>query len=275
MSAILIRPQVSSGKWMPGIATWRLLLLATLMLPTAVGAETVTVAVASNFADTAAELANRFEATTEHRVRLVRGSSGKLFAQIVNGAPFDIFLSADAERPRELEQRGVAEPESRFTYAIGQLVIWSRDARLDGQDCWQALHEGSGLRIAIANPLLAPYGAAARQALQYEELWERIESRLVIGENVAQTLQFAVSGGAHIALVARSQLRSDVLPPATCIAETVAGSHAPIAQQAVVLARAREKPVVLEFAEFLRSRDARTLIKGHGYLLMSKHPEHP
>lgn len=232
-----------------------------------VSAETLTVAVASNFATTAGELAAAFETETGYDVVLVRGSSGKLYAQIVNGAPFDVFLSADAERARKLEDSGLALPGSRFTYAIGQLVAWSRDPALAGADCLQALGNDAPGRIAIANPGLAPYGLAAKQYLQHAGLWERLEGRLVIGESIAQTLQFAAAGGARIGLVAVAQLDVDGLPAASCMTPVPAGTHAPIEQQAVVLTRAQNGDAALAFASFLNSAAARQAIAKAGYLL--------
>ena len=241
------------------------LLAAALAIAGGARADTVTVAVASNFARTAEAIAAAFQAHTAHEVRFVRGSSGKLYAQIVNGAPIDVFLSADAERPQALESRGIVEPDSRFTYAIGALVLWSRDDAFAGQDCWQALRATDG-KIAIANPRLAPYGVAAVQALERESLWDAVDDRLVYGENIAQTLQFAATGGAVAGLVARSQLYGTTLPAASCSAEVDASLHEPIAQQAVTMKRA-DGGAAAACAAFLTGSEARDIIAGHGYRL--------
>lgn len=241
--------------------------LSTLLLSAGAHADNVSVAVASNFAPAAERLVTEFEMQTGHDVRLLRGSSGKLYAQIVNGAPFDVFLSADRARPEQLERRGFTEPGSAFLYASGTLVIWSRDSRFAGKDCWTAIDEYPETRIAIANPLLAPYGAAAKQVLQQEGRWDRLESRLVTGENVAQTLQFAVSGGAGAAFIAGSQLESAVLPAATCTTRIDAASHEPIAQHAVLLAHGRDNPGAIAFVRFLQSAAARRMIEQYGYLV--------
>lgn len=242
-------------------------LLLTLALSTGAHADKVSVAVASNFAPAAERLVTAFEKRTGHDVRLLRGSSGKLYAQIVNAAPFDVFLSADRARPEQLNRRGLTVPGSAFVYAIGTLVIWSRDTRFAGKDCWAAIDEYPETKIAIANPLLAPYGAAAKQVLQQQGVWDRLESRLVTGENVAQTLQFAVSGGAGAAFVAGSQLESSELPAATCTTRIGAASHEPIAQQAVLLAHGRDNPAAIAFVQFLQSAAARSMIEQHGYLV--------
>ncbi len=246
--------------------TNRLFIAVLLLLATAgVRAEELRAAVASNFADTAAELGRRFSAATGHDVEIVPGSSGKLYAQIVNGAPFDIFLSADIDRPARLEEAGLTVPGSRRTYAVGQLVAWSREAALDGSACLAALRPGVPGKVAIANPEIAPYGAAAREYLQREGLWEAVEPRLVLGENIAQTLQFATDGGAVVALVAAAQLEADGLPQGVCREPVPDDGHAPIEQQVVWLKRAAENPAAAAFIEYLASAKARELITESGY----------
>ncbi len=244
----------------------RLLSLLTLLAAAGAAAESVTVAVASNFALTAAELAREFESQTGHRVRLVRGSSGKLYAQIVNGLPADVFLSADGERPQKLVDAQLAAAGSRVTYAVGQLVVWSRDPEFEGRDCARAL-ENTEKKIAIANPMLAPYGMAAKEFLEHESIWRQVQTQVVFGENIAQTLQFAATGNAGIGLVARSQLGSRSLPPATCMITVPPGTHAPIEQDAVLLLRSNTHAAAREFLAFLGSEDARAVIEAHGYLL--------
>jgi len=225
----------------------------------------VTVAVAANFTTTAGELARAFEAETGHQVRLVSGSTGRLYAQVVNGAPFDVLLAADVERPRRLEAGGQAQAGSRRTYAIGRLVAWSRDPALAGRNCLEALHDDDPGRIALANPDLAPYGAAAREYLERSGLWERLSGRAVLGENVAQTLQFTVSGGARIGFVAAAQLTSPALPAAACSHEVPADAHAPIEQQAVLLVRAEDNAAAVMFLDWLVAVDAQSIIEDAGY----------
>ena len=190
----------------------RAFLAALLLTGQAAAGEPILVAVASNFAQTAAQLAERFEEQTGTAVRLSSGSTGKLYAQVVNGAPYDVFLAADAARPAILERSGHAVPGSRRTYAIGRLVIYSTRA----DDCLAVLQDPDAGHIAIANPDTAPYGAAARDFLRQAGLWEAAQPRLVTGENIAQVLQFVASGNAELGFIAHSQLRAPSLPEATC-----------------------------------------------------------
>ena len=184
-----------------------------ILLPVAAsGEDYVTVAVASNFASTAREISEQFSRASGFRVRITPASTGKLYAQIISGAPFDILLAADAERPTRLETEGKGVPGTRFTYALGALVLWSRQVA----DCREALQRADGGRIAIANPVIAPYGAAAKSFLQQSGLWDSLRDRLVVGENISQTLQFAASGNAQLGFIARSQLQAPSLPPASC-----------------------------------------------------------
>jgi molybdate transport system substrate-binding protein len=239
-------------------------LLAALALPAAL-AEPVTVAVASNFVRPADELAAHFRALDGADLRLVSGSTGKLYAQIANGAPFDIFLAADAERPRRLVDEGLGVADSRFTFATGGLVLWSRDPALAGQDCRLALDALGERRLAIANPLTAPYGQAAKTFLQRAGLWERVRPRLVYGENIAQTLQFVASGNASLGLIAASQSVDERLPAASCRWPVPAAMHASLDQQAVLLSRAKDDRAARAFLDFLRSDDAMAIIRDHGY----------
>jgi hypothetical protein len=165
------------------------ILLTAFLLGPAVADETVTVAVASNFSRTAAELSAKFAGETGIAIRISNGSTGKLYAQILNGAPFDIFLAADAERPALLEESGLAVSGSRFTYAEGALVLWSRGA----PDCLAALRDDTGGHVALANPVTAPYGKAALEFLIHEGYREMVSDRIVYGENIAQTLQFVAT----------------------------------------------------------------------------------
>ncbi len=226
---------------------------------TASASDDVLVAVASNFLPVARELASDFTDATGTRVRLSAASSGKLYAQAVNGAPFDVLLSADEERPMKLVERGDAVADSRFTYAVGRLVLWSGDPALSGADCLAALRSESG-RVSIANPQTAPYGRAAMEFFAAAEL--DIAERLVTGENIAQALQFAVRGGAQFGLLAEAQ--TPMLPEGGCRYEVPAGQHAPIRQQAVLLERARGNAAASRFLDYLKTT-ARPRIAAAGY----------
>lgn len=229
--------------------------------------EHVTVAVAANFAKTAGQLAQMYQAANpQAEIRFSPGSSGKLHAQIENGAPFDIFLSADAERPALLEQNGHTVPGTRFTYALGRLVLWSNDAKLAGKDCRQALIDLEFRHVALANPKTAPYGVAAVAVLEKFKIGpQRLGPLVVQGENIAQTLQFVASGSAQLGFVALSQLNDPVVPAGTCRWDIPADLHPPIVQQAVLLKRAAANKAAAGFYEFLKTDAARKLIASHGY----------
>ena len=229
----------------------------------ATGRDYVTVAVASNFGAAAREIAAQFAQRSGYEVRITTASTGKLYAQIVNGAPFDLLLAADAERPLRLETAGAGVPGTRYTYALGGLVLWSRQA----EDCHSALQRDVGGLIAIANPDTAPYGAAARSFLRQSGLWGEVQGRLVIGENIAQTLQFAASGNAELGFIARSQLQAPSLPPSTCSWPVPGEMHDPIDQQAILLQRGAASEGARAFFEFLRSDAGRAIILRHGYAL--------
>lgn len=220
-------------------------------------------AVASNFRTTAELLAADFTAQSGHAVRISSGSTGKLHAQLQHGAPFDVLLAADADSPRLLEESGLGVAGSRFTYAIGVLVLWSA---ADGAgDCRCDLERPGDFRLAIANPATAPYGRAAREFLSQAGLWERIAAKLVYGENVAQALHFAVSGNARYALIAKSQAIDPRLPPASCQWQVPGDSHAPLVQQAILLARAADNVAAQDFLHYLQGDAARATIERSGY----------
>lgn len=229
------------------------------------GGDIARIAVASNFAPTLADIARNFEAETGHSLVLSSASTGKLYAQVVNGAPFDLLFAADAERPERLEQNGFAIGGSRRTYAIGRLVVWSGDPRFAGRSCRDALADASSPRVAIANPRTAPYGAAARDALVALGMWERLQSGLVYGENITQTLQFAASGNAAFAVIALAQLQRIDAALTACHWIVPAGLHEPIRQQLVLLERGAGNPAALALLEYLSRPDVQDLVDAAGY----------
>jgi len=224
-------------------------------------AEEITVAAASNFRPAMRVLAKRFEADTGHKIRLIFGSTGKQYAQIVNGAPFDAFFAADVARPLKLEQEGLAVAGSRYTYALGKLVLWSSQAGFV-DDEGKVLQQGTFQRLALANPALAPYGKAAQETLEALGLWESLSDRLVRGENVGQTFQFISSGNAQLGFVAMSQLKHPKNPVKGSYWEVPGQFYQPIEQQAVLLL---DTPSGREFLEFTRSWDALKIISASGY----------
>ncbi|MGD8556780.1 MAG: molybdate ABC transporter substrate-binding protein [Chromatiales bacterium] len=224
-------------------------------------AEEIHIAVASNFSATMRLLAERFEAQSDHRVILLPGSTGKHFAQIVNGAPFDAFFAADVKRPERLEAEGRIIPGSRFSYAIGKLVLWSPDPELvDGDGA--VLESGTFRRLAIANPRLAPYGRAAQQFLESRGIRESLRPKLVRGENIGQAFQFVASGNAELGLVALSQLMQSGREPAGSRWQVPEKLHAPIEQQAVLLS---DSAAAADFMRFAKSEPARAIIRDSGY----------
>jgi molybdate transport system substrate-binding protein len=232
--------------------------------------DVVTVAVASNFAGTAANLVTAFTEETGVEIRLSPGSTGKLYAQILHGAPYDIFLAADEQRPLLLEQGGHSVRGSRATYAMGGLVLWSRDERLRGKDCHAVLRQGNYDHLALANPETAPYGAAARQFLVAEKLWESVSPNAVYGENISQTMQFVASGNANLGFIAQAQTTILGLPAATCSWPVPETRHAPIRQQLVLLARARDNQEARRFLEFLKTPRAAEIMRQHGYRVLDR-----
>ena len=221
-------------------------------------ADVVTVAVASNFKSTATDLANRFLEETGNPIRLSSGSTGKLYTQIANGAPFDVFFAADAERPALLEDSGFAVRGSRFTYATGSLVLFSTRVT----DCAAALHDENAGFVAIANPVTSPYGKAARQYLDGEGLWASVSTRAVYGENVTQAWQFAFTGNAVVGFAARAQMHLVARKP-TCSYDVPTTSHEPLEQQAVLINADNE--AARAFLDFLRSDIAGEIIRQDGY----------
>jgi len=252
---------------LPGFAHKSIVVLLLLFVTAGVRADTLNVAVASNFTEVLRTIVSQFEAQSDHVVNIIPGASGKLYAQIVNGAPFDVFLSADLRRPEMLEADSLIVVGSRFTYAIGQLAIWSRDHEFAGSDCVDVLQDLGRKKLAIANPLLAPYGVAAKEYLVGRGLWDAVEAKLVFGENIAQTLQYATSGNASVAIIANSQLQRADEFGTTCMAVISTDEHGPILQQAVELAATSDTGAANEFLEFLRSSDSRDTILAHGFLL--------
>jgi molybdate transport system substrate-binding protein len=237
------------------------LVAAAIALAPGARAAAATIAVAANFADPAMALAERFEAATGHDLVLVFGSTGKLYAQIRNGAPFDALLAADVERPRRLEAEGAAVAGTRFTYAVGTLVLWSpREGLVDAGGA--VLRDGGYRFVAIANPDLAPYGAAARQVLERLGLWSALRPRLVRGESIGQAFQFVSTGNAELGFVALSQLDGSRRSRSGSRWVVPGEMHEPIEQQAV---RLSDHPAAVAFLEFIRSEPARSLIAAYGY----------
>lgn len=224
----------------------------------------VSVAVAANFTAPMQKIAAAFEQESGHKATLAFGSTGRFYAQIRNGAPFQVLLSADDETPAKLEREGAAVAGTRSTYAIGRLVLWSREPGLV-DDQGAVLKAGSFRRLAVADPKLAPYGAAALEVLDGLGLTATLAPKLVQGENIAQTHQFVATGNAELGFVALSQVMADgkIAQGSGWIVPT--RLHKPIQQDAVLLTGGQGNPAAAALLTFLRSDKARALIRSHGY----------
>jgi len=230
----------------------------------AASAEDVQVAVAANFTAPMQALAAAFEQDTGHKARLAFGSSGKFYAQIRHGAPFQVLLSADDEIPARLEREGVALAGTRFTYAIGRLALWSAQAgRVDARG--DVLKQGGYAHLAIANPKLAPYGAAAIEVLKNRGLLEAVQPKFVQGENIAQTHQFVASGNAELGFVALSQVTRGGKLTGGSAWIVPAHLHTPIRQDAVILATGKGNAAAGALMAYLRSEKAKAAIRAYGY----------
>lgn len=246
----------------------RLALLLAGLLSTSAAADSLRVAVAANFAGPLQALAADFQARTGHSLDASPGSTGKLYAQIRAGAPFALFLAADAATPEKLEREGQALAGTRRTYALGRLALWSPDpARVDPQGA--VLGTGAFHHLALANPRLAPYGAAARAVLEHAGLWTALQAKLVLGENIAQAYQFVRTGAAELGFVALAQVWQDGRPHAGSLWLVPAELHPPLRQDAVLL---KDEPAARAFLAYLGTPEARRLIAGYGYDLPEAAP---
>ena len=238
--------------------------LAALALLTQASAAEVKVAVAANFSAPMQKLAQVFERQTGHKALLSFGGTGSLHAQIRHGAPFQVLLAADDETPRRLEAEGLGVPGSRFTYATGRLVLWSRQPGLV-DDKGEVLRSGKFQRLAIANPKLAPYGAAAVETLTRLGLLAELQPRIVQGDNIGQTYQFVASENAQLGFVALSQVHADGRISQGSGWLVPASLHQPIRQDAVLLKAGQGNPAASALLTFLRGDKARAVIRSYGY----------
>ena len=240
------------------------ILSVLLLVGQTIGAATVLVAVAANFSKPMTEIAAEFEKATGHSAKLSFGSSGKFVSQLENGGPFEVLLSADEKGPQKLVQDGLAVTNSQFTYALGRLVLWSATpGYVDDQG--KILTTGGFKHLALADPKLAPYGAAAVEVLQKQGLFEKLQPLFVQGENIAQTYQFISTANAELGFVALSQVFENgkiatgsgwIIPD---------NNHAPIRQGAVLMKQGAENPAAPALLNYLKSAPALAIIKKYGY----------
>lgn len=227
-------------------------------------ADTVSVAVAANFSAPMQKLAAAFEQSTGHKAKVSLGSTGRFYAQIKNGAPFQVFLAADDETPAKLEQEGLGVQGTHFTYAVGQLALWSAQAGLvDPQG--QVLKTGAFPKIALAEPKLAPYGQAAVQAMTQLGLLHALQPRWILGENIAQTYQFVATGNAPLGFVALSQVYAEGRFTQGSGWIVPADLYTPIRQDALLLNAGKDQPAAQALMRFLQSPTARAIIRAHAY----------
>ncbi len=227
-------------------------------------ADEVRVAVAANFRGPMLTLAREFEQQEHHHVAASFGGSGKFYAQIRQGAPFDVLLSADQKIPEKLEKDGLGVAGTRFTYAIGRLALWSpRNGFVDERG--EVLRSGSFRHIALANPALAPYGAAAIETLNALGLYAQLRPKIVQGEDIAQTAQFVATESAELGFVALSQIFQDNALTSGSAWIVPENLHAPIRQDAVLLIAGRDKAAAREFLRFLSGARAKRIVAGYGY----------
>lgn len=245
----------------------RFALLALILVSTQSHADMVRVAVAANFTDASRSLAKAFRESTDHVIKISYGSTGKLYAQIEHGAPYDVFMSADTERPARAIKEGLAVPDSQFVYARGKLVLWSANPDLfeDGEGF---IRSGKFKHLAIANPKTAPYGLAAQQVMQTMGVWDGLQDKLVRGDSIAQVFQFVATENSEIGLIAYSQIRGWKGNPGRTW-EIPEDLYQPIDQAAVLLSRAGDNTAAEAFIDFMKTDEAHKIIRSYGYGIKS------
>ncbi|WP_455232778.1 molybdate ABC transporter substrate-binding protein [Geopseudomonas aromaticivorans] len=250
-----------------GLSRHCIALLLALLPLAAAQAEEVQVAVAANFTAPMQAIAAEFAKDTGHKALLAFGATGKFYAQIHNGAPFEVFLAADAATPAKLEGEGATLAGSRFTYAIGTLVLWSpREGYVDGNG--EVLKKADFQHLALANPKTAPYGVAALATLARLGIAENaLQGRLVLGENITQAHQFVATGNAELGFIALSQVYQDGKITNGSAWIVPAEYHAPIRQDAVILAKGKDNPAAAALVDYLKGPKATALIRAYGYAL--------
>jgi molybdate transport system substrate-binding protein len=256
---------------MAGRKLWRLLLLATLACswsPANAAADEIKIAAAADLTFAFKDVAARFEEHTGNKVRLTYGSSGNFFSQIQNGAPFDLFFSADLSFPQKLEEAGLVEPGTVYEYAKGQIVIWVPNAsKLDLSKGLAVLLDPGIRKIAIANPQHAPYGSAAVATMQHEGIYDQVKSKFVMGENISQTAQFVQSGNADAGIVALSLALAPAMKDSGRYVEIPASDYPPLFQAAVILKSSRNKELAKQFLKFLKRPETIALMERYGFAI--------
>ena len=229
-------------------------------------AQEITVAAAADLQFAMQDVTARFHKETGKTVKLIYGSSGNFFQQIQNGAPFDMFFSANLDFPKKLEAAGSTEPGTYYQYARGKIVLWvPKESKIDLTSGMKALLDPSVKKIAIANPQHAPYGQAAVAAMQTENIYERLKEHFVLGENISQTASFVVSGAADVGIVALSLALSPTMKEKGRYADIPAGEYPPIEQACVILGSSKEKGTARQFLSFMKTPAVAKVLRSYGF----------
>jgi molybdate transport system substrate-binding protein len=243
-----------------------LITVAVAFISQLCAAQEITVAAASDLQFAMQDVAARFEKETGKTAKLIYGSSGNFFQQIQNGAPFDMFFSANLDYPKKLEAAGLIEPGSFYGYAKGKIVIWvPQQSKLDLSSGMQALLDPSVKKIAVANPQHAPYGQAAVAAMQKENIYEKVKDKLVLGENISQTASFVVSGSADVGIVALSLALSPNMKDKGRYAEVPGDEYPPIEQACIIVGSSKNKEIARQFLSFVKTPAVADVLRSYGF----------
>ncbi len=246
----------------------KLLIIAFLSATAFCSGQEITVAAAADLQFAFQDVAARFQKDTGHAVKLVFGSSGNFFAQIQNGAPFDVFFSADIDYPKRLEAAGLAEPGTIYEYATGKIVVWApANSKLDVTQGLRVLLDPAVGKIAIANPEHAPYGRAAVAALKHAGLYDNVSSKFVLGENISQTATLVVSGGADVGIIALSLAVAPSMKEKGKYYEIPADAYPVIEQAAVITKASKQKDIARQFLQYLKRPTIQDVMKSYGFAL--------
>ncbi len=233
-------------------------------------AEEITIAAASDLNFAFREIVAEYEKTTGNHVRLSLGSSGNVYAQIQNGAPFDLYFSADIAYPRKLEEAGLTVPGSLYQYAIGRIVMWAtHESRIDVTKGFESLREPTVKKIAIANPKHAPYGRAAVAAMEYSKVYDQVKDKLVLGENISQAAQFIESGACDIGIIALSLAVAPAMKSKGTYWEIPVEAHPPLDQGAVILKSSKQQESAIQFLAFIKGERGQEIMKRYGFTVPS------
>jgi len=248
--------------------TRSLTFVAVLLIVLTASAEDLAVAAAADLNFVLKDIAQQYQHDTGNTLKLSFGSSGNFFVEIQNGAPFDLFFSADVAYPQKLEQAGLAEPGTLYRYAVGKIVLWApNNSKLDVAKGIDVLLDPSIKRIAIANPAHAPYGRAAEQALKKAGMYDRIKDKLVLGENISQTAQFIQTGNADIGIIAQSLAVAPTMKTKGRFVEVPGQLYSPIEQGVIILKSSSHKRAARQFLDYLKRPAVRQIMNKYGFAI--------